>query len=161
LETFRINCWNILCNQYALETVEKCIEEVFTSNPHNPKHILVNRNNLLDGLTARHNPTKKDIVQLQLKYPQTQGIDDGELHLFAWLYAQNILPNALILISTADKAAITSVGILGWLDSLISLEQLLVKAGTTKQKNKQLRQHYYSNWLNKIKTTVRLDYSLF
>jgi len=157
LEAFRINCWNALCQKYTIETVEKCIEESLSGNPNNPQHIPVKRKNLVKGLTAIHDPDKKDIANLRLNYPETQGLDDGELHLIAWLYAQKIVPDALIQISTADKAAIVSISILGWLDSVTSLEQLLSGVGITKQQLEKLREQYCSNWLKRIKTKICLN----
>ena len=74
--------------------------------------------------------------------------------MFAWLYTQNILPNTLI--STADKAAIVSTGLLGWLDSVTSLEKLLYNAGVSKQQNKNLKKHHKTDWLSNIKTQIRL-----
>lgn len=157
LESFRINSWNAICNKYAIETVDKCIEEALSGDPNNPQHISIKREELTNGLSGRYNPTKKDIANLIINYPQTQGIDDGELHLFAWLYAQNLLPNALILISTADKAAIRSTSLLGWLDSVTSLEYLLNNAGVSKQQNHKLKSHYRIEWLNQVKTQIKLE----
>jgi len=157
LESFRTDTWNVLCTQYAVETVEKCIEEALTGNPNNPGHIAISNIKLTEGLSDRHNPTKQDITNLMLQHPQTQGIDDGELHLFAWLYAQNILANELILISTADKAAIVSTGLLGWLDSVTSLEYLLNNAGVSNKQNKNLKNHYREKWLSNVKTQIKLE----
>ncbi|HAU1475604.1 TPA: hypothetical protein JBI62_00840 [Legionella pneumophila] len=157
LESFRINSWKAICNNYAIETVDKCIEEALSGDPDDPQHISIKHEELTNGLSGRYNPTKKDITSLIIDYPQTQGIDDGELHLFAWLYAQKLLPSALILISTADKAAIKSTGLLGWLDSVTSLEYLLNTAGVAKQQNHKLKAHYRTDWLNKIKTQIKLE----
>lgn len=157
LESFRINSWNAICNAYAIETVDKCIEEALSGNSDNPQHISIKHEELTNRLSGRYNPTKKDIANLVIDYPQTQGIDDGELHLFAWLYAQNLLPNALILISTADKAAITSTGLLGWLDSVTSLEYLLNNSGISKQQNHKLRNQYKTTWLDHVKTQIKLE----
>jgi hypothetical protein len=150
LEAIRTKCWSAICNRFSIETVEKCIEESLTG------HTPVQQDILLNGLTARHSTSKREIANLFLSYPECQGLDDGELHLLAWLYAQRILPNELIAISTADKAAIRATAALGWIDALISLEQLVKQSGVTSAQLSGLRQHYKIQWLAGIKSDIRL-----
>jgi hypothetical protein len=152
LEALHLECWSTLSKKYAIETVEKCVEESFTGN-----HLTSSQQKaLLDGLAVRHNPTKRDIANLILSHPQCQGLDDGELHLFAWLYAQKTLPLPLI-ISTADKAAIRATKVLGWFESLKSLQELLQKSGATKSKIDALPIHFSTSWLSSVKTNILLD----
>lgn len=80
---------------------------------------------------------------------------DGELHLFAWLNSHESLPDALILISTADKAAIISTERLGWIDSVVSLEKLLERSGITKAQMNNIARHFRDEWLNDIKLKIR------
>jgi len=47
---------------------------------------------------------------LVLEFPQAQGLDDGELHLLAYLHSQKVLENVQVLLSTADKAAVAVPG---------------------------------------------------
>jgi len=156
-EAFRLNCWTAICHNYIIETVEKCIEESLTgnSNPSHKNHIHIDRSILMNGLATSHKPSKKDIANLVLDYPNCQGLDDGELHLFAWLYRHEYHPE--ILISTADKAAIVSAAQIGWLDSIISLEQIIQKSGISKQQRINLGLQHRSDWLNEIKLKIRLD----
>lgn len=155
LEAFRTGCWPALCQKYDIETVEKCIEETLTGDPDDPRRIHVDRETLIDGLAGRHAVGKRELASFVLAHPECQGLDDGELHLLAWLHAQGLLPNALILVSTADKAAIVATGRLGWLDSLVSLEQLAQTSGVSRQQLDSLARHYRSNWLDEIKFKVR------
>ncbi len=83
LEAFRTTTWKAICHNFAIETVEKCIEEALTGNQLNPRYNPVDRKILIDGLAARHQVTKQDIAKLILSRPECQGLDDGELHLFA------------------------------------------------------------------------------
>lgn len=153
LEAIRIGCWPMLCNSHTIETVEKCIEEALTGS-----HLTVaEQRTVINGLAARHDPCKLDIANLIFSHPECKGLDDGELHLFSWLYAQNILPNALILISTADKAAIRATDVFGWINSLISLEKLLQQSGATKAKIGSLREHFKIAWLSSIRSKILLD----
>lgn len=154
LESFRVNCWTAICHNYAIETVEKCIEESLTGNSSNPRHIHVDRNVLVNGLANSHKISKRDIAKLVLDFPTCQGLDDGESHLFAWLYANGHHPE--VLISTADKAAIVATSQLGWIDSTISLEKLIQQSGVSRQQFDKLAQHYRADWLSNIKLKIQL-----
>ncbi|HYN76667.1 MAG TPA: hypothetical protein VES73_02600, partial [Lamprocystis sp. (in: g-proteobacteria)] len=72
-------------------------------DPTEPGRIVVDRATLVGGLAGRHPIGKREIATLVLDHPHCQGLDDGELHLLAWLHAQRLLPNVLILVSTADR----------------------------------------------------------
>ena len=54
IEAFRTRCWAAICNKFAIETVDKCVEEALTGNPDDPRHIHIHRDTLLEGLTGRH-----------------------------------------------------------------------------------------------------------
>ncbi|MBY4833781.1 hypothetical protein [Burkholderia dolosa] len=155
LEAFRTGCWTAICQHYAIETVEKCIEEALTGDPDDPRRVPVDRETLTGGLAARHAVGKRELASLVLAHPECQGLDAGELHLLAWLHAQGLLPNVLVLVSTADKAAIVATGRLGGLDSLVSLEQLAQHSGVTRGQIDSLARHYRSGWLDEIKFKVR------
>ena len=156
IEAFRTGCWTAVCNKFDIETVDKCIEEVLTGNPDDPGHVHIDRDALLEGLAGRHQVGKLELANLVLSHPSCQGLDDGELHLLAWLHAQGLLPNALILVSTADKAAIVSTGKIGWLDSLTSLEHLANESGVTHGQINSLARHYHTGWLDEIRIKIRL-----
>lgn len=156
IEAFRTGCWTVICQKYAVETVEKCIEEALTGDPSDPRRIPVDHNALDSGLAARHAVSKKERVALVLAHPRCQTLDDGELHLLAWLHANGLIPDALILLSTADKAAIVATGELGWIDSLVSLEHLAKISGVTRGQVDGLARHYRAEWLDEIKVKIRL-----
>lgn len=156
LEAFRTGCWAAICERYAIETVEKCVEEALTGDLYDPRRIPVDRTALISGLNGRHAVGRRELVDLVLAYPFCQALDDGELHLLAWLNASKLLPQALILLSTADKAAIVATGRLGWIDSLTSLEQLVRTSGVTPGQIERLARHYREDWLGEIKMKIRL-----
>lgn len=156
LEAFRTGCWAAICQHYAVETVEKCIEESLTGDPTDPRRIEVEQDILVAGLAARHHVGKHELACLVLAHPECQGLDDGEMHLLAWLHAQGLLPNSLILVSTADKAAIVATSRLGWLDSLTSLEHLARSSGATRPQIERLARHYRAGWLDEIRVKIRL-----
>ena len=155
LESFRTGCWTAISHQYAIETVEKCIEEALTGDPDDPRRVHVDRDTLVAGLAGRHAVGKRELATFVLTHPECQGLDDGEMHLLAWLHAQGLLPDALILISTADKAAIVATGRIGWLDSVASLEHLAQHSGVTRGQLDSLARHYRTQWLDEIKFKVR------
>ncbi len=127
-----------------------------TGNPDDPRRVHIDWDLLVGGLAARHAVGKRELATLALSHPECQGLDDGELHLLAWLHANGLLPGALILVSTADKAAIVATGRLGWLDSLTSLEHLAQQSGVTRGQVDSLARHYRAGWLDEIRVKVRL-----
>jgi hypothetical protein len=83
-------------------------------------------------------------------------LDDGEKHLFAWLFANKVLPFQSMVVTTADKAALVASNGLGWLDSMTSLEDLARRAGVGRGNLDALAQQYREDWLISIKTKIRL-----
>jgi len=95
IEAFRTGCWTAICNKFAIETVDKCVEEALTGNPDDPGRVHIDRDALLEGLADRHQVGKLELAKLVLTHPSCHGLDDGELHLLAWLHAQGLLPTPL------------------------------------------------------------------
>lgn len=157
IEAFRTNCWTAICAQFAIETVEKCVEESLTGNTSHPARISIDPHMLSNGLAARHVVDKLTLATFVLENPACAGIDDGELHLLAWLKQRNPHMTDKLLISTADKAAIRAIAHLKWLDDVICLEDLAKQAGVAEKQIKQLAQHHRKTWLNAVKTSILLD----
>lgn len=80
LESFRTGCWTAICNHFAIETVEKCVEETLTGNPGDPRHVAVPPAELKAGLVAQHQVTRKELATLVLSNPSCSTLDDGEKH---------------------------------------------------------------------------------
>lgn len=157
LESFRTGCWNEISSRFSIETVDKCVEETLTGNSNDSHHIKVSSSDLKKSLADIHYVSKKDLASLVLSYPSCSTLDDGEQHLFAWLFTNNQLSSNISLLSTADKAALAATHRLGWLDSAISLEQMAIKAGVNRTKLNNLRSHYRQKWLSDRKTAIRMD----
>lgn len=155
LEAFRTGCWAAICEHFAIETVEKCIEEALTGDPTEPGRVDVPSDVLIGGLAARHTVSKKELATFALKHSECQALDDGELHLLAWLDANGLLSKVMVLMSTADKAAIVATGRLDGLDALVSLEHLAKNSGATHGQLADLKDHYRTGWLDEIKVKVR------
>lgn len=90
LEAFRSRCWTAITTHFAVETVEKCVEETLTGDPADPRHVAVAPAELHAGLTARHPVTRKELAALVTSQPGCMTLDDGEKHLFAWLHASKL-----------------------------------------------------------------------
>lgn len=157
IELFRSGCWSAACNKYSMETVEKCVEEALAGDSADPRYVPVDRAELLGGLSELHVVSRATLAAFALQCSRTaEGLDDGEKHLLALLYAHGAQINAQLLISTADKAAIVAVGKLNWLDNLISLEEMVNASGVTRSQLECLRSHFSKEWLDSIKMKVLL-----
>ncbi len=156
LESFRTGCWTAISSHFAIETVQKCVEETLTGNPGDPRHITVPPADLKAGLAGEHPVTRKELVSLVLAHPPCSTLDDGEKHLLAWLLANKLLPSAVIVVTTADKAALVASHGLGWLDCAVSLEDLARKAGVGRPNLDALALQYREDWLSSIKTKIRM-----
>ncbi len=155
LEAFRTHCWKAISSHFSIETVEKCVEETLTGNPSDSRHIAVPPADLHAGLAAQHNVTRKELALL-VPYSACSALDDGEKHLLARLVASKLQPSTLIVVSTADKAALVAAHALGWLDNAISLEELARKAGIGRTNIDALALQYRDDWLSHIKTKIHL-----
>ena len=156
LEAFRTGCWSTITTRFSIETVEKCVEEALTGDPDEPGRVNVDPDCLREFLSGRHQVSDLALASFSLAHPEWAGLDDGERHLLAWLKDMGLIGNAMIAISTADRAAVTSAFALGCNDSLISLEELLVSAGGNRPAGVTLRKHFSKQWLSQLKTDLLL-----
>lgn len=155
-EAFRTNCWTTLSQRYDLETVQECVDETQRGNPNKPGFIKVDLAMLTGTLAKIHLVAKREVAMLVIAYPTCAFLDDGEKHLWARLYADQVLSPPIVMASTADKGAIVSAHNLNWLDSLVSLEDLAQRVGVARSSLSLLKEHYQENWLNKIKFNARM-----
>ena len=156
LEAFRTGCWSTITTRFSIETVDKCVEEALTGDPDEPGRVDVDPEHLRAQLSGRHQVSDLALARFALAHPEWAGLDDGERHLIAWLKDMGLLGNAMIAISTADRAAVTSAFALECNDSLISLEELVATAGGNKSSAIPLRHHFSKQWLSQLKTVFLL-----
>ena len=102
IEAFRIHCWTALCVHFEVETVERCVEECCTGDPLLPGRVPIARDELTSSLTRIHAVDRTMLAALALDREDLPAIDDGELHLMAWLHA-NSGTSVTTVISTADR----------------------------------------------------------
>lgn len=156
LEAFRTRCWTAISSHFAIETVEKCVEETLTGNPGDPRHVAVPPADLNAGLAGQYPVTREELTTLVLTHPACSTLDDGERHLFAWLFSNKLLPSQVIVVTTADKAALVASHGLGWLDCMTSLDDLARQAGVGRVNLDALALQYREDWLSNIKTKIQL-----
>lgn len=157
LEAVRTGCWAALCSRYSVETVDRCIEEVRTGDPYDTSRVQVSDDLLGPSQLVRHAVSAAEVGALVLAFPRCQGLDAGELHLLAHLHAHENPADVLVLLSTADRAALVSASVLGWGDRLEALEPLAQQAGAGKSRLAQLKRHYSRTWLEQARTQIALD----
>jgi hypothetical protein len=69
LESFRTGCWAAISSHFAIETVQKCVEETLTGNPADSRHVAVLPADLNAGLAGQHPVTRKELATLILSHP--------------------------------------------------------------------------------------------
>src|SRR5260221_9823885 len=85
LESFRTDTWALLRSSYELATVERCVEEALAGDAGDPRRIHVPEAELRAGLAACHPVTTQMLANFAANYTEEAHLDDGELHLYAWL----------------------------------------------------------------------------
>lgn len=156
IEAFRIGVWPELSKGHHLETVEMCVREALTGETSHHGRVPVDPKALNAGFKQVHLVSRKERNALFKAHPASGSLDDGEKDLLAYLFANKIPPGALVVLSTADKGAIVQSHALGWLDSLVSLEDLLKTAGATRQKLARVEWPYDEAFLNEVRFKVRM-----
>jgi len=73
-------------------------------------------------------------------------LDPGELEALAILASKEYKD---YLFTTADRAAVKALGVLGWGDRGISVEELLIGMGSNKTK---IAQHFTKKWFQNVLT---------
>ena len=156
IEAFRTRCWSAICGRFAVETVASVVAEALAGDPTEPGYVVVEEGALRSGLTGIHEVTPLMRAAFGLRHQEAEGLDLGERDLLAWLLAQGPNLDGLLLLSTADKAAIVVTGRLQWLDQLTCLASLAQEAGITRHQVEQFREHFKAKWLDAIRMKVRL-----
>jgi len=157
IECFRIGVWSELAKGHCLETVDEVVTEAMTGETGHRARVAVDRAVLLDGLSKPpHVVIKRERDRLLLQYPNGPLLDPGERDLFAYLNAHELPLAPFITIGTADKGAIAFSHLPEWLDQLISLEELLESAKTSRAKLALLGPQHRASFLSQVRLKVRM-----
>jgi len=149
IESHRQGCWPALVGKFALDTVQKCVEECATGNQRSRNPVHVDTEALRQSLDPK-NVTAADIAALIMTCPDAADLDDGEKELLA--YAMTFQEKVYLLCSP-DRACVRIAYLLGLIDCYVSLEELCESAGV----HPALPAHYGASWLSKRKTEFLLD----
>jgi hypothetical protein len=156
IEAFRISVWPELSKGCWLETVEECERESLTGGITSPRSVQVDAKALSLGLRQSHPVSKKERTALSQAHPSCRDMDPGEKDLFAHLFVNhNPLP-PLIVVNSGDKGVFVRAKDLGWLDNLVSLEELLVGCKVSKAKLNALDRPHTARFLSEKRTEVML-----
>jgi hypothetical protein len=153
IEAFRINCWKALCAHFDVETVECCVTECNTGDPSSPGRVNIPLADLTAGLNCVHKVDAKMLATLYLDCPNLPALDDGELHLFAWLHA-NPKEAVLTILSTSDRAAIRAAHVLEFLDRVHSLHSIAKTASVGPRQLGNLKDHFCEEWLSSARFKI-------
>lgn len=156
IEAFRISVWQELSTGCWLETVETCEKETLTGRTDIHGHVAVDTKSLRSGLRASHVVTRKERNQLVDAHRACLGMDPGEKDLFAHLFANHQPLPPLIVVSSADKGVVVRAKEMGWLENLVSLEELLLGCGAARSKIALLDRQHQTSFLGQVRTKVML-----
>jgi hypothetical protein len=91
-----------------------------------------------------------------MAYEEMYRLDDGELHLFAYLTVSKTRLSDVAVLSTADKGAILRANdVPGWLDWVQSLQEVLKEAKLLRSKIDAVGYQHTSAFLSEVRTKVR------
>lgn len=156
IETFRIAAWPELSQGCRLETVHECESESLTGSTTNHGYVQIDGQALRSGLQCSHPVGKPERQALIKAHSACMGMDPGEKDLFAHLFVNYPQLPPLIVVSSSDKGVVVRANELGWLDSLVSLEELLHGCNVSPAKMRLLDTQHLSSFLAQVRTKVRL-----
>lgn len=155
IEAFRIKCWKTLCRHFDIETVQCCVTECCTGDTLQPGRVVIERDELVAHLAQVHDVSDAMLAELALTRDDLPALDDGELHMMAWLHAH---PAEAVVtsISTADRAAIRATHVLQLLDRVESLQSLAKAAGVGNKQLGKLAHHFSDDWLSAVRMQLKM-----
>lgn len=151
IESERVGVLKVLTGHFTnLTTVTKCVEELDDGDKSDPDYVKVDTEYIKEKMSPE-NVTQKEIIDLMFKLNHEIALDAGEQQLLAHIYSKQI---KIFFICSPDKACIKASDKLGFIDNVISLEDLTDVAGLKKI---DLKYQFTKKWLSKFKTDLLLD----
>ncbi|TMO87084.1 hypothetical protein [Pseudoalteromonas spongiae] len=151
LETHRIARWHHLSSNFNVHTVEKVIEETQTGYQKRSTEELIDQKELTESFAKVYAVSEEEIAATMMISPEIFNLDAGERDLL--IYAASFEGDCW-LISSPDSAAMRAAHKQGWLDKVVSLENLLETINC--QPNIALRENYTKKWDEAKKSQIRL-----
>lgn len=156
IEAFRISVWPELSQGHALETVHECESEALTGQVPGKPVVRVDAQALRAGLRHSHPVSRSERTALTSAHGACRGMDPGEKDLFAYLFTHHQPLPPLIVVSSGDKGVVVRAKDLGWLQNLVSLEELLLGCGVSRAKLATLDTAHHASFLSQVRTKVML-----
>jgi hypothetical protein len=152
IEAYKVGCLRAIAPRYKIHTVEKCIEETQTGFQRRKPEEQIDQQELRGLVSSVANVTPLEEATLILSLPNGPFLDDGERHLLAHAAARK---DAWHLCGP-DKALIRAAHNLGWLDRIVSLEEMADKCGVGPRQLARLGANYKKDWLSRLRTELIL-----
>lgn len=140
--------WELLCNSYQIAIPATILEdELFYFGSKNNTHAIMPSKWVEEGKVQRLEAELLDfqVLQRQLSENFMNSLDPGELEALALLGSKKYKN---YLFTTADRAAIKTLGVLGWSSQGISVEALLKRVGAPKKTLNSLPKHFTKKWFD-------------
>lgn len=149
IEAHRVGVWNAMKNNLKLETVETCIIEAQTGRANRLDPTVLDEE-LRKGFSAIHQVSQLEIANhLTSVDDDLPAIDDGELEL--WVHACQ--RDDVWFLCGPDRASMNYGYKLGYIDRLVSMEQVLGQSGI---QSNQIKGHYQEKWLRDLKADLKM-----
>ena len=149
IEAHRAGCWRTFIARYDVRTTRECWRELGRGDPRDSDYVPVDTTALASEVVVC-DVTTSMLATAITRAPSCAMIHRGERELLAWVAAQS---GEVLLMTTADRAAVKSACRLGLDTRLISLEELAERSGC----RPALRSWFCKRWLSQVKTEVLLE----
>ena len=143
IEAHRTGAWAALVGTYGVETVEDCVIETQTGYHRRTLEHLIDARDLRASLTAVHDVTGSEHAELAVRISDI-ALDRCEESL----WAHSLGRVGTWLLSGPDRANLRVAVRLGLRERLVSLEELLEKAGHSPKG--RLRPAYTRKWMTRV-----------
>ena len=149
IEARRMGVLGAMKNSLKLETVETCIIEAQTGKANRLDLTVLDRE-LREGFSEIHEVSDLEIANHLISVDDDMpSIDKGELELWAHAHQKK----GKWFLCGPDRASMNYGCKLGYIDRLVSMENLLKLSGIKKS---EIREHYQEKWLRDFKTNLAM-----
>lgn len=152
IEAVRTGCWNAITGQLRIVTVQTCEDELLRGDSTLRGYVTVTLEQL--ARVAVESVPPLAAARFRLQYPEADGLDAGERDLMAHAATRG----DDFSLCSCDKAAVRAAHTLGWIDRVVSLENVAARCGA--RPNPPLRQQFtearLSEWRTKLQLGVRI-----
>ena len=143
IEAHRTGAWAALAGTCGVETVEDCVIETQTGYHGRTHEQLIDARDLRASLTAVHDVTDSERAELAVRMGDI-ALDRGAESL----WAHSLGRAGTWLLSGPDRASLRVAVRLGLRERLVSLEELLEKAGH--RPRRRLGPAYTRKWMTRV-----------